>query len=126
VKKMSQKAKVLIVDDEPFNVDVLLQELEELDYELITASNGKEALEKIKSQLPDLILLDLMMPVLDGFAVLSEIKMDNELRDIPVIIVSAASDSKSIVKGIKQGADDYVTKPIDAEHLKSKLKDHLG
>jgi len=123
---MSQKAKVLIVDDEPFNVDVLLQELEELDYELITASNGKEALEKIKSQLPDLILLDLMMPVLDGFAVLSEIKMDNELRDIPVIIVSAASDSKSIVKGIKQGADDYVTKPIDAEHLKSKLKDHLG
>jgi len=123
---MSQKAKVLIVDDEPFNVDVLLQELEELDYELITASNGKEALDKIKSQLPDLILLDLMMPVLDGFAVLSEIKMDNELRDIPVIIVSAASDSKSIVKGIKQGADDYVTKPIDAEHLKSKLKDHLG
>jgi len=123
---MSQKAKVLIVDDEPFNVDVLLQELEELDYELITASNGQEALDQIKSQQPDLILLDLMMPVLDGFAVLSEIKMDNELRDIPVIIVSAASDSKSIVKGIKQGADDYITKPIDAESLKSKLKDHLG
>jgi len=123
---MSQKAKILIVDDEPFNVDVLLQELEELDYELITASDGKEALDKIKNQQPDLILLDLMMPVLDGFAVLSEIKMDNELRDIPVIIVSAASDSKSIVKGIKQGADDYVTKPINAEHLKSKLKDHLG
>ena len=123
---MSQKAKILIVDDEPFNVDVLLQELEELDYELITASNGQEALEQIKSRQPDLILLDLMMPVLDGFAVLSEIKADDSLRDIPVIIVSAASDSKSIVKGIKQGADDYVTKPIDAEHLKSKLKDHLG
>ena len=123
---MSQKAKVLIVDDEPFNVDVLLQELEELEYELITASNGQEALEQIKSRQPDLILLDLMMPVLDGFAVLSEIKADDSLRDIPVIIVSAASDSKSIVKGIKQGADDYVTKPIDAEHLKSKLKDHLG
>ena len=123
---MSQKAKVLIVDDEPFNVDVLLQELEELDYELITASNGQEALDQIKSRQPDLILLDLMMPVLDGFAVLSEIKADDSLRDIPVIIVSAASDSKSIVKGIKQGADDYVTKPIDAEHLKNKLKDHLG
>ena len=123
---MSQKAKVLIVDDEPFNVDVLLQELEELDYELITASNGREALDQIKSRQPDLILLDLMMPVLDGFAVLSEIKADDSLRDIPVIIVSAASDSKSIVKGIKQGADDYVTKPIDAEHLKNKLKDHLG
>ena len=123
---MSQKAKILIVDDEPFNVDVLLQELEELEYELITASNGKEALDQIKSQQPDLILLDLMMPVLDGFAVLSEIKGDNDLRDIPVIIVSAASDSKSIVKGIKQGADDYITKPIDADSLKSKLKDHLG
>jgi len=123
---MSQKAKILIVDDEPFNVDVLLQELEELEHELITASNGQEALDKIQSQQPDLILLDLMMPVLDGFAVLKEIKDDDALRDIPVIIVSAASDSKSIVKGIKQGADDYITKPIDAESLKSKLKDHLG
>ena len=123
---MSQKAKVLIVDDEPFNVDVLQQELEELEYQTITASNGQEALDKIQSQQPDLILLDLMMPVLDGFAVLKEIKDDDALRDIPVIIVSAASDSKSIVKGIKQGADDYITKPIDAESLKSKLKDHLG
>ena len=123
---MSQKAKVLIVDDEPFNVDVLQQELEELEYQVITASNGKEALEKIKSQQPDLILLDLMMPVMDGFTVLSEIKADDELRAIPVIIVSAEHDSKSVVKGIKQGADDYITKPIDAEHLKSKLKDHLG
>jgi adenylate cyclase len=123
---MSQKAKVLIVDDEPFNVDVLQQELDELEYHIITASNGKEALEQIKKHQPDLILLDLMMPVLDGFAVLSEIKGDNSLRDIPVIIVSAADDSKSIVKGIKQGADDYITKPIDADHLKKKVREHLG
>jgi CheY-like chemotaxis protein len=114
------------VDDEPFNVDVLQQELEELGYEAITAFNGKEALEQIKKHQPDLILLDLMMPVLDGFAVLSEIKADAVLRDIPVIIVSAEHDSKSVVKGIKQGADDYITKPIDAEHLNTKLKDHLG
>ena len=123
---MSQKATVLIVDDEPFNIDVLQQELEELNYQIITAANGQEALSKIKSHQPDLILLDLMMPVLDGFAVLSQIKADNDLRDIPVIIVSAADDSKSIVKGIKQGADDYITKPIDAEHLKKKVKEHLG
>jgi CheY-like chemotaxis protein len=122
---MSQ-ATILIVDDEPFNVDVLQQELEELNYKLITAANGQEALSKIKSHQPDLILLDLMMPVLDGFAVLAEIKGDNSLRDIPVIIVSAADDSKSIVKGIKQGADDYITKPIDADHLKKKVKEHLG
>lgn len=123
---MSQKAKILIVDDEPFNVDVLQQELEDLNYQILTAANGQDALDKIRSQQPDLILLDLMMPVLDGFAVLSQIKADNDLRDIPVIIVSAADDSKSIVKGIKQGADDYITKPIDAEHLKKKVKEHLG
>lgn len=123
---MSQKATVLVVDDEPFNVEVLQQELEELDYHIITASNGQEALHQIKRHQPDLILLDLQMPVLDGFAVLAEIKGDNSLRDIPVIIVSAANDSKSIVKGIKQGADDYITKPIDADHLKQKLKEHLG
>ena len=122
---MSQ-ATILIVDDEPFNVDVLQQELDELNYKLITAANGQEALSKIKSHQPDLILLDLMMPVLDGFAVLSEIKGDNNLSDIPVIIVSAADDSKSIVKGIKQGADDYITKPIDTDHLKKKVKEHLG
>ena len=123
---MSQKAKVLIVDDEPFNVDYLEQELEDSGYHIITAFNGQEALDKIHSQQPDLVLLDLMMPVLDGFAVLSEIKADNVLRDIPVIIVSAANDSKSIVKGIKQGADDYITKPVDAEHLVKKLKEYLG
>ena len=123
---MSQKAKVLIVDDEPLNVDYLEQELEDLGYQIITAFNGQEALDKIKSQQPDLVLLDLMMPVLDGFAVLSEIKADNVLRDIPVIIVSAANDSKSIVKGIKQGADDYITKPVDADHLVKKLKEYLG
>lgn len=123
---MSQKAKVLIVDDEPFNVDYLEQELEDMNYEIITAFNGQEALDKIRSEEPDLVLLDLMMPVLDGFAVLAEIKADTFLRTIPVIIVSAANDSKSVVKGIKQGADDYITKPVDADHLTQKLKEYLG
>lgn len=123
---MTPKATVLIVDDEPYNVDYLEQELEDLDYEIITASNGQEALEKIHSEEPDLVLLDLMMPVLDGFAVLAEIKADNFLRTTPIIIVSAANDSKSVVKGIKQGADDYITKPIDADHLKNKLREYLG
>ena len=124
---MNPKPKVLIVDDEPINVDLLHQELEKFDhYQIITAFTGVEALEKIKSRQPDLILLDLMMPVLDGFAVLSQIKADPDLRDIPVIIVSAAYDSKSIVKGIKQGADDYITKPVDVEQLKNKLKEYLG
>jgi CheY-like chemotaxis protein len=123
---MSQKSKILIADDEPFNVDVLQQEIEDLGYEAITAFNGREALDQIKRHQPDLILLDLMMPILDGFAVLSEIKGDNVLRDIPVIIVSAEHDSKSVVRGIRQGAEDYITKPIDTDHLVKKLKEYLG
>jgi two-component system cell cycle response regulator len=123
---MNQKPKVLIVDDELFNVDYLQQELEDHNYQITTAFNGKEALEKIRKEQPDLVLLDLMMPVLDGFAVLSEVKADNDLRNIPVIIISAATDSRSIVKGIKQGADDYLTKPVDAGLLVQKVREYLG
>jgi adenylate cyclase len=123
---MNQKPKLLIVDDEAYNVDYLEQELEECGYQIITAFNGKEALDKIRREQPDLVLLDLMMPIVDGFAVLSEIKADNDLREIPVIIVSAATDSKSIVKGVKQGADDYLTKPVDADLLVQKVKEYLG
>lgn len=118
--------KVLIVDDEPLNVDYIEQRLEDLDYQIITAADGQEALKKIKSEHPDLILLDLMMPVLDGFAVLSEVKADTDLRDTPVIIISADHDSKSIVRGIKQGADDYLTKPVNHELLVKKVKEFLG
>ena len=123
---MSQKMKVLIVDDEPLNVDYIEQRLEDLNYEIITAADGQEALDKIKSEHPDLVLLDLMMPVLDGFAVLSEVKADPSLRETPVIIISADHDSKSIVRGIKQGADDYLTKPVNAELLMKKVKEFLG
>lgn len=123
---MNQKPKVLIVDDEPFNVDYLEQELEDCNYQLISAFNGKEALDKIQREQPDLVLLDLAMPILDGFAVLAHIKADNVLRDIPVIIISSASDSKSIVKGIRQGAEDYLTKPVDGDLLVNKLKEYLG
>lgn len=122
---MSQKMKILIVDDEPFNVDTIEQRLED-DYQIMTAADGREALDKLKSDPPDLILLDLMMPVLDGFAVLSTVKADPGLRDIPVIIISADHDSTSIVRGIKQGADDYLTKPVNAELLVKKVKDFLG
>jgi DNA-binding response OmpR family regulator len=123
---MSQKMKVLIVDDEPLNVDILEQRLADQNYQIITASDGQEALDKINQEQPDLVLLDLMMPVLDGFAVLSKVKDDPGLRDIPIIIISADHDSKSIVKGIKQGADDYLTKPVNADLLVKKVKEFLG
>ena len=120
------RQKILIVDDEPFNVDYLLQELEDLNCQLLTASNGREALDKIRSEQPDLVLLDLMMPVLDGFAVLAQVKADPMLRDIPIIVTSAANNSRSIVRGIKQGAEDYLTKPLDERLLIQKVKEYLG
>lgn len=123
---MNQKAKVLIVDDEPNNVDFIEQALEDTGYQLITATNGQEALDKIHSEQPDLVLLDLMMPVLDGFSVLAQVKADQTLRDIPIIIISSEQDSKSVVKGIKQGAEDYLTKPVNVNLLVNKVKDFLG
>jgi CheY-like chemotaxis protein len=123
---MSQKAKILIVDDEPNNVDFLEQALEDSGYQLITATNGQEAMNKIQSEQPDLVLLDLAMPVMDGFAVLDQVKSDSMLRDIPIIIISAEHDSKSVVRGIKQGAEDYLTKPVDASLLVKKVKEYLG
>jgi adenylate cyclase len=118
---MHQKPKVLIVDDEPFNVDYLEQELEDLNYDILTAVNGREALDKIQSERPDLVLLDIMMPVMDGFAVLSRLKADAVLRDIPVIVISAANDLESVVKGIQQGAEDYLPKPFEPTLLHARI-----
>jgi adenylate cyclase len=122
---MPQKPKVLIVDDEPFNVDYLEQELEDLDYDILTAVNGREALDKIQSERPDLVLLDIMMPVMDGFAVLSRLKADAVLRDIPVIVISAANDLESVVKGIQQGAEDYLPKPFEPTLLHARISASL-
>ena len=117
----NSKPKILIVDDEPFNVDYLEQELEDMDYNIITASNGRAALDKVTSEPPDLILLDIMMPIMDGFAVLSELKADPLLRHIPVIIISAMNDLESVVKGIKHGAEDYLPKPFEPTLLHARI-----
>ena len=122
---MDHQPKILIVDDEPFNVDYLEQELEDLDYETFSAGNGQEALEKLQSLSPDLVLLDIMMPVLDGFAVLARMKADPKLRDIPVIIISAMNDLQSVVKGIQQGAEDYLPKPFEPVLLHARISSSL-
>jgi adenylate cyclase len=118
---MTDKPRILIVDDEPFNVDYLEQELEELNYETIAATNGQEALEKIQAEQPDLVLLDIMMPVMDGFAVLERVKANPRLRDIPIIVISAMSDLESVVKGIKSGAEDYLPKPFEPTLLQARI-----
>jgi serine phosphatase RsbU (regulator of sigma subunit) len=119
------KFKILIVDDEPFNVDYLEQELDDLGYITVSACNGHEALEKVQNDSPDLILLDIMMPVMDGFEVLSHLKRDPDTRDLPVIVISANTDLKSVVRGIQMGAEDYLPKPFEDTLLRARISSSL-
>jgi serine phosphatase RsbU (regulator of sigma subunit) len=124
-EKMMEQPCILIVDDEQFNVDYLEQELEGEGCKILTAGNGVEALEAVLASHPDLILLDIMMPVMDGFSVLIRLKADPSTRDIPVIIISASSDMHSVIKGIKMGAEDFLPKPFEPTLLLARVSSSL-
>jgi DNA-binding response OmpR family regulator len=121
----TERAKILIVDDEPFNVDYLEQELEDRGYETVSASNGQEALEKVATEAPDLILLDVMMPVMDGFTVCRILKDHEATRLIPIVIMTALGATADRIKGIKAGADDFLTKPVHEEELLARIETAL-
>ena len=116
---------ILIVDDEPKNVDYLEQELEGFGYSTLSASNGAEALAIVEATPPDLILLDVMMPVMDGFKTCSTLKSAEDTRFIPVIIMTALDAVEDRVKGIKAGADDFLTKPVDERELLARIETSL-
>lgn len=116
---------ILIVDDEPLNIDYLEQELEGFEYRVLTAANGQQALERVRAEAPDLILLDIMMPVMDGFEALGRLKADPASRDIPVIVISAASDLPNMVHGIQLGAEDYLPKPFEPTLLRARIASSL-
>jgi serine phosphatase RsbU (regulator of sigma subunit) len=122
---MKETSRILIVDDEPFNVDFLEQELEDMGFQTLSASNGREALEVISAESPDLVLLDIMMPEMDGFEVLARLKAENGYQHIPVIIISAMSDMQSVVRGIELGAEDYLPKPFDEVLLQARINSAL-
>ncbi len=115
------EARILIVDDEPLNVDLLEQELELLGYATISAADGLEALERLDTAPVDLVLLDVMMPRLDGFEALARIRANPALRHLPVLMISALSDLQHAVRGIELGADDYLPKPFDPVLLKARV-----
>ncbi len=127
---MSTRARILVVDDEAFNVDYLEQELEELDYDTIAAVNGVDALTKMQTEQPDLVLLDIMMPIMDGFAVLRQAKADPLLRDVPIIVISAMNDLDSVVKGIIGETDAALQRVREVEQPLFRVVhadvDHLG
>ena len=115
------RPRILIVDDEPFNVDLLEQELELIDCETASAPDGRKALQILALQPIDLILLDVVMPKLDGVSVLKQIKADPELRHIPVIIISASSDLDRVARCIELGAEDYLPKPFERVLLHARI-----
>src|SRR5262249_54398785 len=121
----SPPPKILIVDDEPFNVDYLEQELEELGYQTVSAHNGKQALDLVTVDPPDLILLDVLMPVTDGFTACRTLKGQDETRLIPVVIMTALDGSEDRIKGIEAGADDFLTKPVNPRELVARIRTSL-
>ncbi len=115
----SRKYRILVVDDERRMVGFIRLNLEQDGFEVIEAYNGNEALERLRDSLPDLILLDVMMPDIDGFEVL---RMIREISQVPVIMLTAKGEEDDKVKGLELGADDYITKPFSPRELVSRVK----
>jgi adenylate cyclase len=118
---LTAPARILVVDDEPFNRDLLAQELELLDHEAVAAVDGRDALQRLAGEAVDLILLDIMMPDMDGFEVLRRLKLDARLRHVPVIMISALDDLDSVVRCVELGAEDHLPKPFDPVLLKARV-----
>lgn len=111
--------KILAVDDEQRMVRFIQLNLEQDGFEVVTAYNGKEALEQVRTQLPDLVLLDIMMPDINGFEVLKKIR---EVNNVPVIMLTAKGEEDDRIQGLELGADDYITKPFSPRELVSRIR----
>ncbi len=117
----SKPGQLLVVDDNENNRDMLVRILDRQGHRSELATNGREALEKVRAKNYDLVLLDIMMPEVDGFQVLREMKADPVLREVPVIVLSAIHEMDAIIRCIKMGADDYLPKPIDLTLLRARV-----
>jgi putative two-component system response regulator len=115
-------ARVLVVDDEPANVDVLVRIMTRLGYDVASASDGSRALDAVATHAPDIILLDVNMPRLDGFEVCRRLKADPSTRLIPVILITALAATEDRVQGIDAGADDFITKPFVKAELEARVR----
>ena len=113
---------ILVVDDVADNVEILQMRLESQGYEVVNAGDGVEALERTRELLPDLILLDIMMPNMDGIETVKRLKTDASLPFIPVILVTAKADASDVIAGLETGGDDYLTKPVDHAALSARVR----
>jgi adenylate cyclase len=122
---MSKPARILIVDDNEINRDILVTRLEKHGYQTLQAADGEEALASTRQHLPDLVLLDVEMPKLDGFEVCRRLKNDPAMPYIPIILCTARAASQDVVAGLDAGADEYLTKPIDQAALVARVRSML-
>lgn len=116
------KQTILVVDDEKDLLDLIEYNLRKEGFEVLKAENGEQGIEVAREHKPDLILLDIMMPKLDGLQAVEEIRKDDELKGTPIIFLTARSDEKTEVEGLNKGGDDYITKPISTVKLLSRIK----
>jgi len=119
-------ARILAVDDSPTVLEMITQILESAGYSVLTAIDGAEALDAARAERPDLILLDVMLPKLDGYRVCRLLKFDQNYRDIPIIMLTAKAEDQAMATGIRTGADQYLTKPVDPDTLLSAIAAELA
>ncbi|HCA79554.1 MAG TPA: response regulator [Bacteroidetes bacterium] len=122
-KFMSQK--ILVAEDQQHIRSLIEYKLTNSGYTVVCAEDGKSALEKAGQIIPDLILLDVMMPLMTGFEVLAALKTDEKTRNIPILMVTAQSKENEVLKGLELGADDYITKPFSPNELAARVKNIL-
>ncbi|HEX6068716.1 MAG TPA: diguanylate cyclase [Longimicrobiaceae bacterium] len=122
---MDRPERILVVDDHPDNVEIINVRLASRGFEIETATNGEEALQKVHENPPHLILLDVMMPLMDGYEVSRRIKNDDSLPFIPIILVTARDSTQDKVDGLDAGADDYLTKPVNFPELEARVRSML-
>jgi len=123
--KDNSQIKILVVDDTPFNIKIVSTILQEVGYNIYSTTSGREALEMVKNIRFNLILLDVMMPEMDGYEVIRKLKNDEDTRDIPIIFLTARGDSESVVRAFDEGAYDYLIKPFNPKELLSRVKTHI-
>jgi DNA-binding NtrC family response regulator len=123
---MEISEKVLIVDDEPLNLDVLARKLAFTGYEILSATSGEEAIDKAMSEAPQIILLDIMMPVMDGYETCQKLKSLNQTKEIPIIFMTALTDTDDKIRAFEVGGTDYITKPFHSGEVLARVTTHIA
>jgi adenylate cyclase len=122
---MHTPPRILVVDDTPENLEIMTMRLQRHGYDIVTAVDGEDALDKVRAVQPDLVLLDVMMPKLDGIALTKRLKADTSLPFIPIVLLTAKADANDVIAGLDAGGDDYLTKPVDHGPLVARVRSML-